>query len=127
MADAANSTPVESEHSVAPNSPEDAANIELFNLIALALQKKGEKRTRGLHSDWLEGQIEDGKFTPPVQILPTMLIGTRTENALQSTFNRAIEKLGLTRLDVLQVDEDKFLLIDWSAPDVKEALTKSVM
>lgn len=104
-----------------------SSHDELFELLKLALERKGEKRTRNAHMEWTSEHLVDGVFTPSVQKIPAMLVGTRSENALQQMFNRATEKLGTARLDVLEVNEDTFLIIDWNAEDVKEALSDNVL
>jgi uncharacterized protein YciI len=102
-------------------------NQTLFELVAQARQRKNEKRTKNAHLDWLRKQYENGIFTPGVAVLPTELVGTRSEAALQQTFNRATEKLEQEKLDVLKINDDMVLIVDWENEEVEEVLSQTIL
>lgn len=102
-------------------------NDTLFELVAQARAAKQNKRTRGAHLDWLRKQYVDGIFTPVATLIPVDLVGERSEAALQQTFNRATDKLEQEKLDVLKINETDYVLIDWNAPEVEEALSEQIL
>lgn len=111
---------------------------EYISMLRVAAQFRVAHQPKGIHKDWLAAKLSDEEIeSKAVFELPRHLaFGTkgkskgkiRSESALRALFKGACEALELADVyDVVQVGDEKFLIVNWNDADAEAALAKAAL
>ena len=107
-----------------PFTPES----ERFNMLLVARSRRDMRRGRLIHQGWLAAKLADENEAWDVIEIPNTLVGNRNEHALRALFKQACERMNLDVVyDVQEVSDGQFVLVNWDADTVKDALSMAAL